>query len=185
MLTALRDAGALLLSYSGFPSGRGAQQDFMPADRAQFTAAVKKLNLKLSQKKTRFLLEGDDKVGALTGGLSKLAKAKINVTALDAVAAGEGRFGVIFWVGKGTRCRQGGEGARGNVREWWRPTEEFAFRPSPIFYKLDDGRLRHGIIRPDVSGYHAAVSMSGNRMDEVVRTSGLTKAARYSMFALI
>ena len=98
ILAALRDAGVSLLAYSGFPSGRRAQQDFAPTDSAQFTAAMKKLKLKLSRRKTGFLLEGDDKVGALTDVLSRLAAAKINVTALDAVAAGEGRFGCIFWV---------------------------------------------------------------------------------------
>jgi hypothetical protein len=30
--------------------------------------------------------------------LAKLAGAKINVIAADAVAAGEGRFGMLFWV---------------------------------------------------------------------------------------
>ena len=98
ILAALRDAGVPLLAYSGFPNGRKAQQDFVPADPVQFTATMKKLKLKLSRKKTGFLLEGDDKVGALTDILSRLAAAKINVTALDAVAAGEGRFGAIFWV---------------------------------------------------------------------------------------
>lgn len=102
ILAALRDAGVSLLAYSGFPNGGKAQQDFVPADSAKFTAAMKKLKLKLklklSRKKTAFLLEGDDKVGALTEMLSKLAEAKINVTALDAVSAGEGRFGAIFWV---------------------------------------------------------------------------------------
>jgi prephenate dehydratase len=56
------------------------------------------MKLKLSLKKTGFLVQGDDKVGALTDILSKLAEARINVTALDAVTAGEGRFGAIFWV---------------------------------------------------------------------------------------
>lgn len=98
ILAALRDAGVSLLAFSGFPNGRKAQQDFVPADSAKFTAAMKKLELKLSRKKTAFLLDGDDKVGALTEMLSKLAEAKINVTALDAVSTGEGRFGAIFWV---------------------------------------------------------------------------------------
>lgn len=98
ILAALRDADVSLLAYSGFPNGRKAQQDFVPADSVKFTAAMKKLKLKLSRKKTAFLLDGDDKVGALTEMLSKLAEAKINVTALDAVAAGEGHFGCIFWV---------------------------------------------------------------------------------------
>ncbi len=30
--------------------------------------------------------------------MARLAKAKINVTAIDAVSAGEGRYGAIFWV---------------------------------------------------------------------------------------
>lgn len=98
IMAALRDAGINLLAFSGFPSGRKAQLDFVPADPAQFKAAAKKMKLKLSLKKTGFLLQGDDKVGALTDILSKLAEANINVTALDAVTAGEGRFGAIFWV---------------------------------------------------------------------------------------
>lgn len=98
ILAALRDAGVSLLAYSGFPNGRRAQQDFVPENPTQFTAAMKKLKLKVSPKKTGFLLKGNDKVGALTEILSKLAEAKINVTALDAVSAGQGRFGAIFWV---------------------------------------------------------------------------------------
>lgn len=98
IMAALRDAGINLLAFSGFPSGRKVQLDFVPVDPAQFKAAAKKMKLKLSLKKTGFLVQGDDKVGALTDILSKLAEAKINVTALDAVTAGEGRFGAIFWV---------------------------------------------------------------------------------------
>ncbi|MFZ0695190.1 MAG: ACT domain-containing protein [Alphaproteobacteria bacterium] len=98
IMAALCDAGINLLAFSGFPSGRKAQLDFVPADPAQFKAAAKKMKLKLSLKKTGFLLQGDDKVGALTDILSKLAEANINVTALDAVTSGEGRFGAIFWV---------------------------------------------------------------------------------------
>ncbi len=98
ILAALQEAGVPLLAYSGFPRGARAQQDFIPADSAAFTAVMKKLKLKLSRKKTGFLLQGEDRVGALTDVVSRLADAKINVTALDAVAAGEGRFGAIFWV---------------------------------------------------------------------------------------
>jgi predicted amino acid-binding ACT domain protein len=43
-------------------------------------------------------VQGDDKVGALTAILSKLAKARVNITSLDAVVAGKGRFGAMFWV---------------------------------------------------------------------------------------
>jgi hypothetical protein len=37
-------------------------------------------------------------VGALTDTFTRLAEAKINVTASQAVTAGMGRFGAIFWV---------------------------------------------------------------------------------------
>ena len=45
-------------------------------------------------------MQGSDRVGALTGILGKLAKAKINLVALDAVTAGSRRYGAIFWVRK-------------------------------------------------------------------------------------
>ena len=98
ILAALRDAGVNLLAYKGFPSGRKAQLDFVPAEPARFKAAARKIKLKISPKKIGFLVQGDDKVGALTAILAKLAKARVNVTALDAVVAGKGRYGAIFWV---------------------------------------------------------------------------------------
>jgi predicted amino acid-binding ACT domain protein len=54
--------------------------------------------MKVSKKKTVFLAQGTDKAGACAGICGKLAKAGINMVAMDAVAAGSGRFGAIFWV---------------------------------------------------------------------------------------
>jgi len=98
ILAALRDAGVNLLAYSGFPNGGKAQLVFVPANPARFRAVARKIKLKISPKKIAFLVQGDDKVGALTAILSKLAKARVNITALTAVVAGGGRFGAIFWV---------------------------------------------------------------------------------------
>ncbi|MGH8744667.1 MAG: hypothetical protein ACREUY_10365 [Burkholderiales bacterium] len=97
-LKALRDANVNLLAFSGFPRAGRAQIDFIPEDSAALKAAVKKAKIKLSAKKTGFLIQGSDRVGALLDTLDKLARAKINVTAMDAVSAGEGRYGAIFWV---------------------------------------------------------------------------------------
>ena len=47
--------------------------------------------------KRGFLLQGDDRVGAIAELLDRLGTAKINVTAIDAVAVDE-RYGAIFWV---------------------------------------------------------------------------------------
>jgi hypothetical protein len=98
LLAELKTAGVNLKAFSGFPSGRGAQLDFVPEDPAAFRAAARKAKWKLVGPKRAFLIEGDDRPGALVDLLAKLAEAKINVTASDAVCAGAGRFGAILWV---------------------------------------------------------------------------------------
>ena len=98
VLAGLAAQGVNLLAFSGFPSGGKGQLDLIPDNSAKFRRAAKKLKLKLSKKKTGFLVQGDDRVGAMTKVLGTLAKARINVTAMDAVTAGKGRFGAIFWV---------------------------------------------------------------------------------------
>jgi hypothetical protein len=98
ILNMLRDDGVNLLAFSGFPKGRRAQIDFIPADQAAFTAAAKRAKLKLVGPKTGFLIQGDDRTGAVADIITKLAEVKINVTAVDAVAAGAGRYGAILWV---------------------------------------------------------------------------------------
>lgn len=98
VLGALRDAGVNLLAFTGFPSGSRAQIDFIPEDAAAFKAAAKKAGLRLSPRKTGFLIQGEDRVGAVADILGKLAAASINVTASEAVCAGEGRYGAILWV---------------------------------------------------------------------------------------
>lgn len=87
-----------LLALTGFPKGSKAQIDFMPADVPAFRAAARRAKLKLKGPKIGFLARGVDRVGAVADIMAKLAKAKINVTAIDAVSAGAGRFGAIFWV---------------------------------------------------------------------------------------
>jgi len=47
MLATLRDAGVNLLAFSGFPSGRRAQIDFVPENAAGFRAAAKAAKWKL------------------------------------------------------------------------------------------------------------------------------------------
>ena len=98
ILSALKAGGVNLLAFSGFPSGRRAQMDFIPEDEAIFKKAAKTAGLKLSAKKTGFLVQGNDRVGAVSGIMTKVAEAKINITALDAIVAGGGRYGAIFWV---------------------------------------------------------------------------------------
>ena len=97
-LSTLKDAGVSLLAFSGFPKGQRSQLDFIPADPVAFVKVAKRAGWKLSAKKSGFLIQGEDRVGALVEHLAKLAGAKINVTAVDAVCAGAGRYGAILWV---------------------------------------------------------------------------------------
>jgi len=98
ILNHLKEAGVNLLAFSGFPKGRRAQLDFIPVAPAAFKAAAKQARLTLVGPKKGFLIQGEDRLGALAEVLGKLAEAAINVTATDAVSAGAGRYGVILWV---------------------------------------------------------------------------------------
>jgi len=97
-LKALKDAEINLLAFSGFPKGRRAQLDFIPADPAALVKAAKRAGWKLSAKRSGFLIQGSDRTGAVADILGKLADAKINVTAVDVVCAGADHYGAILWV---------------------------------------------------------------------------------------
>jgi hypothetical protein len=98
VLGALAEAGVNLLAFTGFPSGRKAQLDIIPEDVAVFKKAVKATKVKTRPQKFGFLVQGDDRKGAVAGLLRILAEQKINVTAIDAVSAGAGRYAAILWV---------------------------------------------------------------------------------------
>jgi hypothetical protein len=97
-LKALKDAGVNLLAFTGFPSGKKAQIDFVVEDSAALKSVAKQRKWKLSARKTVFLVQGNDRLGAIHEVIARLADKKIGITALDAVAAGGGRYGAMFWV---------------------------------------------------------------------------------------
>jgi ACT domain-containing protein len=98
MLKSIAKGRQNLLAFTGFPNRGGAQVDFVPSDPVEFARGARKAGAKLSKRKTAFLVQGEDRVGALVRVLDVLAKAKINMVAMEAVTAGSGRFGAIFWV---------------------------------------------------------------------------------------
>src|SRR2546430_10780020 len=91
LLETLRSAGVNLLAVHAFPSARKAQVDFVPSDAVLFTAAAKGAKIKLSKPKTAFLIDGDDRVGALGGIMAPPGGGKINRTAVHRRCAGVGR----------------------------------------------------------------------------------------------
>ena len=99
ILNTLKKAGVNLDAFIGFPLQDGqAQLDFVPSDREAFLSAFKESSLELVGPKVAFMMQGEDRVGAVTNVLDKLERVEINITAFHAITAGEGRFGAIFWV---------------------------------------------------------------------------------------
>ncbi len=96
----LREGNVNLLAVLGFPASGGRTQiDLVPEDPAALRDAAEESGLTLSDAKHAFLIQGDDRIGAVEGTLSKLATAGVNVTADAAVCDGSGHFGMIVWVG--------------------------------------------------------------------------------------
>lgn len=98
VLQTLVGAGVNLIACNGFPRGGNAQIDVVPDDPELFNNAVKTAGLAFESQKSGFLIQGEDRPGALAGHLDKLASAEINVTAIEALSPGGGRWAAIIWV---------------------------------------------------------------------------------------
>ena len=99
VLNALKAEDVNLIALNGFPtSTRRAQLDFVPSNERAFLAAARKAGIKLVGPKTAFLMQGDDRVGAVADIVSKFGRARLNVVAMNAIAAGKRRYGAILWV---------------------------------------------------------------------------------------
>jgi hypothetical protein len=99
ILSALKDSGVNLHAFLGFPlEGGQSQLDLVPEDPDALRAAAEQAGVTLSEAKRAFLVQGNDRVGAVADSLEKLAGANVNLTAAAATGAGSGRYGMILWV---------------------------------------------------------------------------------------
>jgi hypothetical protein len=106
VLGALADAGVNLLAFTGFPEGRGRSQiDVVARELGAVRRVARRAGWRLGGPKRAFLVQGRDRVGAVHRHMKRLAAAGVNVTAVDAVAAGGRRFGMILWVRPGDYAR--------------------------------------------------------------------------------
>lgn len=99
LVKTLKDAGVNLRALHAFPRDGQAQIDLVPDDAAVLETAAENAKIQLTGPKRAFLIEGEDRPGAAAELLDRLAGAGISVTAMDAVAAGGGRYGALLWVG--------------------------------------------------------------------------------------
>jgi len=112
LASVLRDAGVNLVAMLAFPIGGGRSQVDLVPDGPESTEALRRAagqaGVELSEAKRAFLVQGDDRPGATAEHFAKLAAAGINVTAAAGVASGEGRYGVVIWVGRSDYERAAG-----------------------------------------------------------------------------
>ncbi len=99
VLGALSEAGVNLLAFTGFPDRGGKSQiDLVTNDLAGVRRVARQQGWRIGKTKKGFLIQGRDRAGAVHRHLQKLADRRINVIAVDAVAAGKSQFGMILWV---------------------------------------------------------------------------------------
>jgi len=99
ILGAIRGAGINMHAFTGFPAGGGKSQvDLVSDDIASIRRLAKNEGWRLSDTKKAFLVQGSDEIGAIHRVIKRLADAKINIIAADAVAAGANRYGMLLWV---------------------------------------------------------------------------------------
>jgi hypothetical protein len=106
VLSQLQQANVNLLACLAFPSEKGKTQiDVVPENAGALKEAAGKAGLKLTGPRKAFLVQGEDRVGAVAEVMKKLAEARINITAAAAAAAGGGRYGMILWVAQADHAK--------------------------------------------------------------------------------
>ena len=99
LLEFLSEKQVNLQAFTAFPLGDGRSQlDFFPVDAVRFLEAVAAADLSVVGPKRAFLIQGEDKVGALYHFHLTLSNAGINVHAANGAVDGTGRFGYVVWV---------------------------------------------------------------------------------------
>ena len=99
LLEFLSEKKVNLLALTAFPLGDGRSQiDFFPSEPELLKKAAEDAGIPLVGPKLAFLIQGEDRVGALYDFHLKLSNAGINIHASNGVVDGTGRFGFVLWV---------------------------------------------------------------------------------------
>jgi prephenate dehydratase len=99
LLSAFKEAGVNFVGIWGYPLGKSKSRiDLVAEDAALLKKTAKQLKIDLGKKQTAFHITGEDHPGVVAEALAKLAAKEINVYAVQALCAGDGRFGALIQV---------------------------------------------------------------------------------------
>jgi predicted amino acid-binding ACT domain protein len=100
LLSLLASLGINLLAVTAVPYGPMLTQlTLFPEDAGRLRTEAPKAGFKLEGPQPAFLVQGDDKLGALADVHMKLYEANVNVFASSGVTDGRGSYGYIIYVG--------------------------------------------------------------------------------------
>lgn len=95
----LKQAGVRLLGAAAFPRPSGkAQLSLIPENTKAFLTAAENCECDLSAVKRAFLIQGEERQGALADIYGRLERVGISVVAAHAVSGGDGHWGMMLWV---------------------------------------------------------------------------------------
>jgi hypothetical protein len=98
-LKQLADAGVSLVVFTAFPvAGGKTQVSVVPEKPDAFVTAASKAGLRHSGPRACFLVQGDNRVGAVRDLLKRLADANVNCTASNGIAATATHYGLVLFV---------------------------------------------------------------------------------------
>lgn len=99
LLTQLAELGLNLVAFTAVPVGpTHTQLTLFPEDSGQMAYVAHRAGMKLEGPHQAFLVQGDDKLGALTQIHELLYRADVNIYASSGVTDGRGTFGYLIYV---------------------------------------------------------------------------------------
>jgi hypothetical protein len=99
ILSQLSELGLNLVAFTAIPTGpTHTQLTLFPEDSGRMAYLASRAGMKLDGPHQAFLVQGDDKLGALTGIHEALYRADVNVYASSGVTDGKGTFGYLIYV---------------------------------------------------------------------------------------